>query len=185
MSYAFFQQGRQDSDPADMTQRNIDNTKYSSYTLYGGTDSRNYVQFATQQPGMIPSGVAHGRGLSGLSVDFDSALLHGATDERNRDGRTQLHQRPFATVPYLGRGAPNPVIESQLQQGENVHGLKSVSTIMEQSFMGYSMYPTDANMRDKVNDPKHTIEEYAQTGWQRGGIDTRITTDDLRYYQNK
>jgi hypothetical protein len=90
-------------------------------------------------------------------------------------------QRPFATVPYLGRGAGNPDLESQLQQGEVVNHQKSVSTIMEKSFMEHAMYPTDSAMNERVANPAYSVEEAAMNGWVRGGSSTR----DMSYGQKK
>jgi hypothetical protein len=44
---------------------------------------------------------------------------------------------------------------------------------MEQSFMDYAMYPTDAMMMERINNPSYTVEEAAMNGWVRGGADTR------------
>ena len=89
-------------------------------------------------------------------------------------------QRPFLTVPYLGRGSVDPVLELQIKEGEPMGGeKKSVSTVMSQSFMGYTLYPTDNNMEERVSNPKHTVEESAMNGWIRGGADTRYAGDDL------
>jgi hypothetical protein len=44
-----------------------------------------------------------------------------------------LNERLFKTVPYLGRGSCNPVLESQLLQG-TWSPTKSASTVMDKSF---------------------------------------------------
>ena len=70
-----------------------------------------------------------GNGIGGISanvVDYESALLNKVGAERPLE-KLQLHQRPFITVPYLGRGNGDPTLESQLQQGENISEKKSVS----------------------------------------------------------
>jgi hypothetical protein len=179
-SYAFNQMGRIDNDPVDNTQKNLSNNRYSNYLLsnYLGNPNDKHVKFATQQPAMVPNGLAFGNGLNGDVIDSDSMLLIKTQEERPYE-KLQLLQRPFSTVPYLGRGYSNPVLESQLQQGEMIRGKQSVSTIMEQSFLNYSLYPTDDTMKDHVNNTAYTVEESALNGWVRGGADTRITTDDL------
>jgi hypothetical protein len=87
--------------------------------------------------------------------------------------KLDIYSRPFATVPYLGRGSCNPDVESQLLQGETVSDRKSVATIMNQSFMPYTMYPSDDYMTEHVRDPTFTVEEAALAGWVRGGSDSR------------
>ena len=77
------------------------------------------------------------------------------------------------TVPYLGRGSAETNLESRLQQGENIYEKKSVSTVMDKSFMPYmTLYPTQGQ-EDQRNDPKYKIEESALDGWTRGGASTR------------
>jgi hypothetical protein len=184
-SYAFNQMGRQDNDPTDTTQKNLSNNRYSNYILsnYLGNPNDSHVKFATQQPVLVPNGTAFGNGLSGDVIDADSQLNIKAQQERSFE-KLQLLQRPFVTVPYLGRGFSNPMLESQLQQGEVIRGKPSVSTITEQSFLNYSLYPTDDKMKEHVSNTAFTVEESAHSGWVRGGADTRITTDDL-YWKNK
>ena len=80
--------------------------------------------------------------------------------------------------PYLGKGSVDPVLELQLKEGELFTDKKSTSTIMSQSFMGYTMYPTSKEMEERVNDTRHSVEESALKGWVRGGIDTRLPEDD-------
>jgi hypothetical protein len=184
-SFQFNQMGRTDNDPADNTQKNLSNNRYSNYVLsnYLGTTVDTHVKFATQQPILVPNGLAFGNGLGGNVIDSDSQLLIKNQEERSFE-KLQLLQRPFVTVPYMGRGFSNPQLESQLQQGEMIRGKQSVSTVTEQSFLNYSLYPTDNVMKEHVSNSAFTVEESALDGWVRGGADTRITTDDL-YWKNK
>jgi hypothetical protein len=163
------------SDMTDDSQRTLSNTRFSNYTVSNFTPEStqsDYVQFATQQPSVMFSGVAYGSGLSAKVIDYDSLLLLKTENERPLE-KLQLLQRPFATVPYLGRGAFNPVMESQLQQGEIVSDRKSVSTIMDKSFTDYSLYIPDNIMQERVQNTAYTVEESAMDGWIRGGLSTR------------
>lgn len=171
----FNSMGRIGMDPVDMTQQNLQNTRFANYTLssfFSENLSDTHIKFATQQPTMMISGNAHGKGIIGSAIDADSTLMLKTESERSLS-KLQLMQRPFITVPYLGRGSCDPTLESQMMQGERVAEKKSVGTVMEKSFMGYSMYPTDADMEERVNNPKHTIEESALEGWVRGGASSR------------
>jgi hypothetical protein len=123
------------------------------------------------------SGVANGPGLIGNLVDTDSSLLYKSQQERSLE-KLSLNQRPFLTVPYLGKGSCDPVLESQMLQGENSHGKKSVTTIMSKTFMDYTMYPVNAEMTNRVSDTRNTVEESALNGWVRGGVHTRELAQD-------
>jgi hypothetical protein len=170
-SYTFNNMGRIGLDATDLTQRNMHNTRFSNYMLsefFSDKTSDSQVKFATQQPTMMVSG----SGIASSVIDVNSMLTLKTEQERPLE-KLMLHPRPFVTVPYLGRGSCDPTLESQLQQGELISDRKSVSTIMEQSFSNYVMYPTDTQMEERVKNPAFTVEESALSGWVRGGQSTR------------
>jgi len=178
--YTFFNNGRIGADNVDNTQRNMENTRYSSYMLsnYFAEPAENgHVNFATEQPNVMFSGAMNGPGLIGSLVDMDSNLVYKSQQERSLE-KLSLNQRPFLTVPYLGKGSCDPLLESQMLQGENSHDKKSVSTIMSKTFMDYTMYPVNGEMQNRVSDTRNTIEESALDGWVRGGVQTRELAQD-------
>jgi len=171
----FNNMGRMGADATDKTQQTMYNTRITNYTLsnyFSSSKSDSHVMFATMQPSVSFNGVNGGSGVGGGVVDNESLLLNQAEQERPLE-KVQLMQRMFATVPYLGKGAGNADIESQLQQGDIIDHKKSTSTIMEKSFMPYSMMVTDYNMNERVSNPAYTVEEVAMDGWVRGGADAR------------
>lgn len=179
-NYYFNNLGRIGEDSTDLTQRTVSNTKFTNYLLsnyYSDKLSDSHVMFATQQPSMMFSGVARGDGLNGNVVDSESNLLFKSQNDRPLE-KLHLMQRPFATVPYLGRGYGDPSIESQLQQGEISTDKKSVSTVSEKSFTGYTLFTSDDKMADRVKNPAYTVEESALDGWRRGGVSTREMSND-------
>jgi hypothetical protein len=185
-NYHFNNMGRIGADTTDNTQRTVSNTKFANYMLsnyVNNTLSGSHVNFATQQPTLMFSGIAGGNGLSSNLVDMDSQLTIKTEEERALE-KLQLFQRPFVTVPYLGRGYGDPSIESQLQQGEIVSDKKSVSTIMEKSFSQYSLYPTDDNMVKRVQNTSYTVEESALDGWVRGGVASREMATNANFQKN-
>jgi len=156
--------GRLGTDSTDQTQRNVQNTRFANYMLsdyVSDKTSDSSIQFAVQQPIMM----VDGRYVSPAVIDVNSLLTIKTEQERSFE-KIQLFQRPFLTVPYIGRGSACPSLESQLQQGEMVSDKKSVSTIMEQSFGKYTMYPTDTKMEEYV---KNSV---LSNDWIQG-VDTR------------
>ena len=180
-NYTFNNMGRIGADATDNTQQNIYNTRYANYSLanyFSNSLSDAHVQFATQQPSMMFTGSNGGSSVGGGVIDVNSTLLINAKQDRSLE-RLNLEQRPFVTVPYLGRGSGDPTIESQLQQGEVTMGLKSTNTIMDKSFMNYTLYPTDSQMKERVQNPAYSVEESALNGWVRGGASTREMSTDM------
>jgi hypothetical protein len=185
-NFMFNNMGHLGQDSVDETQRNVSNTRFATWTLsnyFSETTSDSHVQFATQMPTVMFSGTSNGNGLSGSLVDIDSMLLLKTEGERPME-KLSLVERPFLTIPYLGRGSCDPALESQLQQGELVSDKKSVSTIMEKSFSNYSLYPLDSKAQEFVNNPANTVQEAAMNGWVRGGITTRDMSMDEKFKQN-
>jgi len=171
---------RIENDNTTKTQETLQNDRFSSYNTtnyFSQNPSDSQIHFATQQPAVVPTGVT-GAGISGDKVQNESELLLDSEKERTL-GRLNLMQRPFLTVPYLGRGSVDPALELQMKEGEPMGEKKSVSTVMSQSFMGYTLYPTNSDMEDRVSNTKNTVEESAMSGWVRGGADTRYSESEM------
>ncbi len=182
-NYNFNNLGRIGADSTDSTQRSLSNTRYANYMLndYNNENTRSqHVNFAVEQPSMMFSGIAHGSGLGSSEVAIESDLFFKDRITRP-EHKLALHSRPFATVPYLGRGWADPSIESQLQQGESVRDMKSVATIMENSFMSRALYPVDDVPKNEMvvkQSHAHAIDDLVMNGWVNGGIDSRVLTHD-------
>lgn len=179
-NYSFHNMARIENDNTTKTQETLQNDRFSSYNTtnyFSQNPSDSQIQFATQQPAVVPTGVT-GAGISGDKVQNESELLLDSEKERTL-GRLNLMQRPFLTVPYLGRGSVDPALELQMKEGEPMGEKKSVSTVMSQSFMGYTLYPTNSDMEDRVSNTKNTVEESAMSGWVRGGADTRYSESEI------
>jgi hypothetical protein len=122
--------------------------------------------------------------VGGCNVDNESNLKIG-TIQTNPKCRISLQQRPFATVPYLGRGPAKPELESRLLQGSNINELKSCKTITEESFDDYNLTPQIDSIRQTVQNPTNLIESSAADGWIRGGLPSRELTRNNNYVKNK
>jgi len=174
-NYKFNNVDRIDDDSTTLTQRTLQNDRYSNYTTmnyFSNIANDEPIRFATSQQVIIPDG-AMGSGVGGNNVEGESLLLLKTEHERAL-GRLNLMERQFVTVPYLGRGSVDPALELRLLEGEPMSEKKSVSTVTAQSFMGYTMHPSSKEMEEKSG---HRIEESAMKGWVRGGSDTRSPVD--------
>jgi hypothetical protein len=174
--YVFNSLSHISNDKTDNSQFNLQNTRYSNLVLtnyFSDKVSSSQVDFTCQYPGLSYTGYI-GPGIGGALVEDENNIFWGSERERPLE-RLQLFSRPFATVPYLGRGSCDPTLESQLLQGEYVRSKKSVYTPdVEKSFYEPDNYPGPAVV--------NSVEEVALGGWSRGGVDTRTTGD--KYHES-
>lgn len=166
------------NDACDLSQNNIQNSKAANYLLTNLNVScpmNQTVQCATSQPAINYTGTFQ-VGMGGCNID-DNSLLH-ITDLTRNKCKINLFQRPFVTVPYLGRGKSNAVLESQLQQGELANNRKSINPSSEVSYQNYQSTPLIPSLQATINNPANLVEGVAQEGWIRGGIPVRQLTKD-------
>lgn len=156
--------GRIGDDMSDKTQKNIFNYKYSNYTLsnFYNDDNDKQINFMSQQPTIM---INSKYGISNYVIDDNSNLLLNTKQERTLE-KLNVQPRIFNTVPYLGRGSCNPVLESKLLQGQHIFDKKSVSTIMEETFMNHILQPNN-------EENENYIEENIMDNWVRGGQTSR------------
>ena len=93
--------------------------------------------------------------------------------------RIDLFHRPFATVPYLGRGSVDSTMESEIQQGETLTNKRSINHLSEQSYIKYSNTPLLSDIKDRMTNPAYSVEGVASEGWIRGGVPSRDMTRDV------
>ena len=160
---------------------NFDNYMTSNYYLKHAGMAQP-ISFATSQPNVFYNG-SHMVGLGGCNVDSDSNLRIGSI-QTNPKCRISLQQRPFMTVPFLGRGRPQPVKESKLQQGVYIGDKKSCKKNTEKSF-GFEQVDLVPSLQETIQNPANLIEGEANKGWIRGGIPSREITRDNDYFQRK
>ena len=126
--------------------------------------------------------IKDGYGISGCTVDGDSKLRVG--DFKSRPKCSQLlFTRPYATVPYMGRGSGNADVESMLKSSKQVHGVGHVSTKEnEERTFNNHMTPLVKNLADNIQNPMNLVEEVNDPKWVHGGVPTRQIVKDLDYF---
>ena len=125
--YTFNNNTRIGNDSCDTSQRNIQNGLSATYNLnnfFPACPMSDHIQFATSQPAMMYNG-SHQVGINGCNINENSELKY--TELSKHKCRISLEQRPFLTVPYLGRGKIDVEVESQIQQGKFMNNKKSVN----------------------------------------------------------
>jgi hypothetical protein len=188
-NYSFDNMSRIGNDSCFQDQTTIQNMQYANYNLenYFAKDCtmKIPIKLATSQPGIMYNGTSP-VGSGGCVVDESSKLLFGEGDTHIKS-KIDLFQRPFATVPYLGRGSVDPVLESQMQQGEMITNKRTVTGLPEKSYLKYTNTPLQPNIQNRVTNPAYCVESVASQGWIRGGIPSRELTRDREFLnqQNK
>jgi len=181
--YVFDNLSRIGDDQCGLTQRNIQNLESGNYMLANffanECNMKRPIDFATSQPGVNYTG-GYQVGAGGCNIDANSELFNGQMLTHPRC-RISLLERPFKTVPFLGRGESNTLVESRLQQGDYNINKKSVNPTSEVCYVNYEMYPLIPSIKDTVTNPNYLVEGIAQPGWIRGGIPSRELERETRY----
>jgi hypothetical protein len=180
--YTFDNLSRIGLDQCNISQTDIQNVASCNYSTqnYFASDCtmKNVRELATTQPGIMYNG-GYNSGAGGCNIDTSSMLQIGTIQTHPRC-RIDLFQRPFATVPFLGRGSVNPVMEAQIQQGEQLVNKRSVNNLSEKSYIKYHQTPLLPAVKERMNTSK--IENDASEGWIRGGVPSRELTRDSDYF---
>ena len=181
-SYAFGNMSRIGLDDCSHSQKDIQNMGFNNYLLQNFFSSdcsmQNPINLATSQVGVNYIG-GHNTATGGCNID-DSSNLQIGTIQTYSKSKIDLFHRPFATVPYLGRGVVNPVMESQIQQGEMEINKKSVNNLGEKCYSKYYTTPLLSSVQERITNPAFSVEGVASAGWIRGGIPSRELTRDKK-----
>jgi len=178
-NYIFNNMSRIGEDQCGISGRDSQNNDFVSYTTtnFFGCGMKKPIEFATSQPDVFYNG---GYGPGACNINSDSNLKIGSIQTHPKC-RISLYQRPFATVPFLGRGPPRPVIEARLQQGTYINETKSCKTVTEQSFQAYTTTPLVPSLQSTIQNPANLVEGVAADGWIRGGLPSREISRDTDY----
>lgn len=182
--YTFNNLTRIGDDRCDLSQRNLQDVSAANYLLSNYRSHypiKNAIHFATSQPAVNYCG-SNQVGIGGSCIDDNSQML--ITDLTRNKCKIDLLQRPFVTVPFLGRGKSNALLESQLQHGELANNRKSINPSTEISYMNYNQTPLIPSLKSTITNPANLVESVAAEGWIRGGIPVRQLTRDQEYVQN-
>jgi hypothetical protein len=180
-NYNFYQSARIGSDRTDFSQHTLQNAEFANYVLDGFRPAcplSNAIDFATSQPNINFTG-SYQTSVGGYNINENSQLL---INDMSRDKcRIMLTQRPYSTVPYLGRGKCDPILESQIQQGDFANNKKTINPSSEVCYMQYSQTPMLPTLKSTISNPANLIESNAAEGWIRGGLPSRELARDKDY----
>lgn len=179
-NYTFNTMARIGNDNCDTTERNLQNKHQSAWNLtnYFSTDvdMKQGLKFALSGPAINFTG-SHQVAVGGSNIDINSGIK---IDPISRPAcRISLFQRPFATVPFLGRGSVDTTMESAIMQGDQISGRKTTTSYSEKSYLKHQYIPMIPSLANNISDPANLVESVAASGWIRGGIPSRdLIRDD-------
>ena len=176
--YTFNNLSRIGNDNCDISQRDIQNNNSSNYLLNNFRPQcpmTSAVDFATSQPSINFTG-SHQVGINGCNVDTNSQLF--LSDLTRSKCKLTLVERPYLTVPFIGRGRGDPDIESKLQCGELIDDKKTLSQLSEVSYENLHRVPLIPSVKSTISNPNNLIEGVAVDGWVRGGFASREMNRD-------
>jgi hypothetical protein len=159
-------------DPCDQTVQNKESGAPGMYRMTNLVPPAASAYLTAYSQPAVPA--AAGYGWSAASIDADS-VLRNHTIQTNSAGcplRARTQARPFATVPFMGRGRGDAELEARLQQSEFVRTGKDCGTISD-TFYANQFTPLIPYVAANVQNPKHLIPEVASTGWVRSGVPSR------------
>ena len=159
-------------DPCDQMVQNKESAGPGSYQV------TNLVPAASEAYGLaydqpaVPA--SPGYGWSASAVNVDSVLRNHAvqTNSPHCPIRGRVQDRPFVSVPYMGRGRGEAELEAKLQQATFVRQGKDCGTISD-SFYENQFTPLIPYVARNVQNPVHLIPEVASVGWVRAGVPSR------------
>lgn len=137
----------------------------------------------------VPLG-RNGVDVSACVIDDNSTIRWGATKKYPRCPQ-QLFERPYRTVPYMGKGIYNCDNDSNLKFAEDTRVKKSCNTLSGIS-IPHQYTPLLDHLSSNIQRIDHLQTEANDPGWRWGGSNTRelIRSQDYlarcgKAYQNK
>ena len=173
--FTFENVSRAGNDSAYLDQTSLQNADACNYLLqnYLSADCtmKETRALATSQPSVFYSG-GHGA-AGGCNIDDSSKLLIGSEQSISK-ARTDMFQRPFVTVPFLGRGSVCPVLEAQMKQGELSTNKRTITNLTEINYSPYTSTPLLSSVQKSINNHGQMLPNNEI----RGGLTTRDLARD-------
>ena len=128
--------------------------------------------------------VVDGYGVSGNVIAEHTKIRVGDVESRPKCS-ILLQKRPFATIPFMGRGSADPEVEGKVKTGGALRKRDRWVAQEEQQERTFdnTLTPLVKNLEDNIQNPVNLVEEVADLEWVRGGTPTRQIVKDLDYLQ--
>jgi hypothetical protein len=117
-------------------------------------------------------------GERGALVDNDSKVKY--SELTNRNTINTLNERPYLTVPYMGRGIGDSNIEPVLRSGEDTFQHKPCNALAGVTIDNF-FTPMVPCLKREIQNTKHIIPEDSMKCWVRGGLPSRQIVKNMDY----
>ena len=158
-----------------VNQRNLQNTNNVNHILdnifSSGSNFKDSLNMATSQPNVFIKG-GNQLSMGGDNVDDSTKIMRGEDLNTEDKHKILLEERPYLTVPYMGKGKVDTTTESLLLQGEINSSRKTANYLSEKDYTKYQ-YPLIDPIASTMNNPATMIESDASKDWIRGGAPSR------------
>lgn len=185
-SFDLYTQSRLGNDKCEISNSTVQSEYPGKYMVsnYHSCDcaAPNVSEVAYSQPNIYyKDGYGHSS-LDGCNIDRDSFMRNGSIITHQGNTPQQLFERPFLTVPYMGRGVGNTCTESELITGDQTSIKRQCNTLAGITINNY-FTPLVPCLKNNVQNPIHLIPEVAKNGWVRGGVPSRQIIKNIDYGQ--
>ena len=165
------------------TEKNNQSVEASDYMLTNfrscDADLVNVLNRATENKGVT---VRDGFDVSRNKIDDNSKVRYGSVESRPKCAQ-QLFTRPYATVPFMGRGIVDNAEENEILTGNATFKDRHVSKAEnQQRSLDNHLTPLTKNLVDNIQNPVNLVEEVNDDRWVRGGVPSRQIVKDLDYF---
>lgn len=149
---------------------------WSRYNYYQFQDINNTVGVATGER-ILP--FQDGYGVGPAVVDAESQIKNQPVQTNPRCRlNVQLKERPYKTVPFMGRGRGNQYLESALQQSKFVREKAYCGGNVSEKHFDNVFTPQINHLQRNIQNPRNLVQEVADPTWIRGGVPSRLVIRD-------
>lgn len=138
----------------------------------------NVKQLSLEQPNIIYKDGYGWTSIKGCNIDNDSRLRN-ARNLTNIKCKNQLFQRPYNTIPYMGRGEGDICVENKLLPGEDTFQNRPCNNLAGINIDRF--IPQIPCIKENIQNPINIIPEENNLSWIRGGQPSRQVIRDKDY----
>jgi hypothetical protein len=166
------------------TVRDMQNISCADYMVKSFNDcecpAKNIRDIAMNEPTITFRDGYGWSSVDGCNIDADSKVRN-APNLTNLKYIQQLYTRPYATVPFMGRGVTDPVLENIMITGEDTSQKKQCNTLSGIYIDRFD--PLVPCLKDNVQNPIHLVTEVVRPDWIWGGLPSRDLIRNTSYLQ--